>query len=117
MTLEELEHDYNYGNLDDDEIEDKVQEEVEDLLADTSRREVLEETDGMDEEFQDLVREVVDQEVMQIYHDQFDLDREFQEHFEETLESLQQDYSRDEILEMASEQSEEFEGKVRDELE
>jgi len=117
MTLQDLEERFNTTNINDDEIEDLVQEEVEDLLADNSRRQILDEVEDMEEEFRDLVTNVVDEEVMQIYYDQFDLDKEFQEHFEETVESLQRDYTRDEILEMAAEHSEEFEEKVKEELE
>lgn len=117
MTLEEIENQFKYENLEDAEIEDKVQEEVDDLLAEVSRKEILEEIKDMDKDFRELVTEVVDNEVMQIYQDQFNLDTEFEEFFENTLESLQKDYSRDEILEMASQQSEEFEQKIREHFE
>ncbi|WP_414837816.1 hypothetical protein ACK3SF_00205 [Candidatus Nanosalina sp. VS9-1] len=117
MILEELEQEFNYGKLDDDEIEDRVQEEIQDLIDDNSRKEIIGDLKGLDESFQDLVVNILDQELLEMYHDQFELDREFQDRFEETLEGLQKDYSKDEIIEMASQYSEEFEEKVREELE
>jgi len=118
MALEELEEEFMYGNLDDDEIGELVEEEVEDMLdEDFTRQEILDEVEDMDEEFQDLVIQILDYEVMAYYSDQLDQDRGFEDQFSETLENLRKDYSREKVIEMASEQSEEFEEKVRDELE
>ena len=114
MIFEELEHQFKYDSIEDAEIEDKVQEEVENLLSDISRKEILAEIEDLDKDFQELVTEIVDQEVMNIYQDQFALDSEFEGFFEQTLESLEKDYSKDEIVEIASKQSEEFEQKIRE---
>ncbi|MFB6145065.1 MAG: hypothetical protein ABEJ99_00995 [Candidatus Nanohaloarchaea archaeon] len=60
MSLERLEKLYTGSNREEDQIEEMIQEELEDLLEDESKLEVLERLAELDDkEFQDLVVEIL----------------------------------------------------------
>ncbi|MFB6292304.1 MAG: hypothetical protein ABEI58_02815 [Candidatus Nanohaloarchaea archaeon] len=61
MSLEELQHDYEYTREPDDGLESKVHEEIEDMLDDMTREEVRSEIKELeDDEFEEFAEAVLD---------------------------------------------------------
>lgn len=115
--FEKLQERFENTDIPDEEVLDQLQDELDDLLEEHSRKEILEQVDELDEEFGDTVRQTLDNEIFEKYGDMIEEDRDFDEKFEETIESLRQDYSKQDIMSIAGQLSEEFEQKIRDNLE
>ncbi len=61
MSLEKIRHEFSRTNTGDAEIEEKLQEEIEDMLADLPEEEVREEIEDLDsEEFRKIAEDILD---------------------------------------------------------
>lgn len=116
MSLERIYQLFKESGRDEEDIQELLSDEIADMLEDYNRAEILELAEDFSNEFQEMVEDVLDYEILQVFDEQLRSDEDFDDTLDTALDQLLQDYSREQILSEASSISttlrEEIEGRL-----
>ena len=104
MTLEDIDEKFLHTNTSDEVIDEELQEEIEDLLDNKTRQEVLDELDVLSPEVQERAEEILEQVIFQMYSDEIRQDQELEDQVEAAAEDVREFSSerRENVLEALS---------------
>lgn len=88
MNLEEIDEEFMHTNTSNEEVEEHLEEEIENLLDDNSRKQVAEELEVLNPELQERAEEILAQIIFQMYREEIEEDEELDRQLEETAEQL-----------------------------
>ena len=114
MTLEDLEEKFQHSNLSQEQVEEKIDEEIEDLLEQKTRSEILEDLEGMHREFREITRDILDYKIMELYADEVRESEEIEDELQEALDEILEEYSREQVMDAAEDLSEDFQERLRE---